>query len=215
MEVQDEPRQRLLEAAGAIFAEKGKQLATVREIIKKAGVNIAAVNYYYQDKDQLYTAAVRNAYQCCAARVPLPTWPPGTPPERKLRDFIRTFVSRVMTAPPEHAWHARLMMREMFEPTGACVEFVRDYVRPSAAVLGGVLGELLPKDVPEVKRNLLAHSIVAQCLHYLLARPIVTLLVGEAEFATYDVELLTDHITEFSLAGLGVRAPGYRKGRRS
>jgi AcrR family transcriptional regulator len=215
MHATDDPRQRLLEAAGAIFAEKGKQLATVRQIIEKAGVNVAAVNYYYQDKDQLYTAAVRNAYRCCAARVPLPTWPPDTPPERKLRDFIRTFLTRAMTAPPEHAWHARLMMREMCEPTGACVEFVAEYVRPSAAVLGGILDELLPADVPAVKRHLIAHSIVAQCLHYLLARPIVTLLVGEAEFAGYDVETLTDHVTEFSLAGLGVRAPGYRKGRRS
>src|SRR4051794_14021303 len=104
MDAPDDPRQRLLEAAGAIFAEKGKQLTTVRQIIERAGVNVAAVNYYYQDKDQLYVAAVRHAYRCCAARVPMPAWPPGTPPGRKLRDFVRTFITRVMTAPPSHAW---------------------------------------------------------------------------------------------------------------
>ena len=57
----DDPRQRLLETAGQIFAEKGFDGATVREICRRAGVNIAAVNYYFRDKERLYIEAVKEA----------------------------------------------------------------------------------------------------------------------------------------------------------
>ena len=42
---------RLLEAAGEIFAEHGYRAATVRQICEKARANIAAVNYYFGDKE--------------------------------------------------------------------------------------------------------------------------------------------------------------------
>jgi hypothetical protein len=71
-------------------------------------------------------------------------------------------------------------------------------------MLQGILAELLPADTPEVKRRLIGQSIIGQCLHYRLARPVITRLVGEEEFRSYDVDLLTDHITTFTLRALGV-----------
>ena len=43
---------RVLEAAGEVFAALGYRAATVRQICEKAGANIAAVNYYYGDKER-------------------------------------------------------------------------------------------------------------------------------------------------------------------
>ena len=51
--------QRLLEAAGEVFAESGYRGATVRQICEKAKANLAAVNYYVRDKDGLYLAVMR------------------------------------------------------------------------------------------------------------------------------------------------------------
>src|SRR6516164_2523355 len=84
----DEPRQRLLEAAGEIFAAKGFEGATVRDICKRAGANIAAVNYYFRDKERLYIEAVKHAACIEPEEVHL-AWPPNTPAAVKLRDFIR------------------------------------------------------------------------------------------------------------------------------
>jgi AcrR family transcriptional regulator len=197
----DEPRTRLLQTAGGIFAERGFHAATVREICQKARVNIASVNYYFGDKECLYVEAVKEAARSCEAAAPLPEWAPGTPPAAKLRDFIRTFLTRVVFN-PRPSWHGMLIMREMVQPTRACVEFVDNFVRPTLAVLRAILNDLLPADVPEVKRHLLVGSIVGQCLHYRFARPIISLLVGQEEFDSYTVDQLTDHITAFSLAGL-------------
>src|SRR3954469_4041424 len=83
-----EPRQRLLEAAEDLFAQRGFDGATVREICDRAGMNVAAVNYHFGDKQALFVEAVKSAYACATAGLP-PTWPPGTPPVEKLRTFIR------------------------------------------------------------------------------------------------------------------------------
>ena len=54
----DDTRENLLLAAGKVFADKGYEKATVREICKAAGVsNLAAVNYYFGDKERLYIEA--------------------------------------------------------------------------------------------------------------------------------------------------------------
>ena len=47
-------RVRLLESAGQVFAEKGYEKSTIREICERAKANIAAVNYYFRDKEGLY-----------------------------------------------------------------------------------------------------------------------------------------------------------------
>jgi AcrR family transcriptional regulator len=205
MPTKDEPRQRLLEAAGEVFAEKGFKGATIREIIRRAETNIAAVNYYFRDKEHLYIDAVKSACQTPSEQNPFPTWPPGTPATVKLRDFIHTMVRRMMDKDGP-AWHQQLFLREMAQPTAACVELVQNVIRPIAEVLMSILRELVP-EVEEVKRHLIAFSIVGQCFHHRVARPVIALLVGPEEYRTYDTKLLADHITQFSLAALGLELP--------
>src|SRR6202012_5005215 len=55
-------RARLLEAAGEVFARKGFECATSREICLRAGVNLAAVNYHFGGVEALYIAALREAH---------------------------------------------------------------------------------------------------------------------------------------------------------
>lgn len=205
MSIPDDTQQRLLQAAGPIFAAKGFEGATVREICQHAQANIAAVNYYFRDKERLYIETVKSAFACQAAEAPAPAWPPGTPPADKLRDFIRMVLSKMLdTSGP--AWHRQLILRELAQPTTACAELVRERIRPLAQVLGRILEELLP-NVSESERYLIGFSIVGQCFYHRVARPVVALLVGDDEHRKYDAELLARHISRFSLAALGLEAP--------
>jgi AcrR family transcriptional regulator len=209
----EDPQRRLLDAAGPEFAAKGLKGATVRTICERAGVNIAAVNYYFRDKERLYAEAVKNAACGSLDAMPLPSWPPGTPPAVKLRDFVRVMVGRLMS-PDKPAWHARLMMRELTEPTAACSEWVDEYVRPLARLLGGILAEALPPETTEFQNYLAGFSVIGQCLFYLHCKPVVQRLLGE-EFPRVTPEVVADHVTEFSLRALGLKLHRREAGGRA
>jgi AcrR family transcriptional regulator len=207
MSTAEDTKTRLLNAAGQVFAAKGFEAATVREICRLAGVgNIAAVNYYFRDKESLYRESVRHAYTCRLAHVPRPTWPPGTPPAFKLRQFLRHFLAALLEG-PDQPWQLELMMRELAHPSAACVEFVHNLARPTFELVLGILDEVLPAETSTTDRHLTVLSIIGQCIYHRLARSVVGLVVGAEEFRAYDAARLAEHIADFSLAALGLRQP--------
>jgi AcrR family transcriptional regulator len=210
MQVPDETQVRLLQAAGPIFAAKGFDAATVREICQQAGANIAAVNYYFRDKERLYIETVKSALDCQAAETPAPNWPPDTPAQVKLREFIHMILANLFD-PNNPAWHRQLILRELAQPTAACAELVQLRVRPLAVVLMKILDELLPS-LTVRRRRLIAFSIVGQCVYHRIAKPIVELLVGPEEYRNYNAALLSEHIAQFSLAALGLEKPISERG---
>ena len=54
-------RRRILDHAAALFAERGFEKVTVREICRDARANVAAVNYHFGGKRSLYLAVVESA----------------------------------------------------------------------------------------------------------------------------------------------------------
>ena len=57
------------------------------------------------------------------------------------------------------------------------------------------------------KLHALAFSVIGQCLHYKMARPIAERLIGAEAYEALDLDYLTDHITSFCLAALGLVPP--------
>ena len=209
----DDTKHRLLETAGMVFAEKGYRAATVREICHRAGVNLAAVNYHFGDKQRLYIESVKRAHFCRGQQIPAPAWPEGTPADAKLRDVILAILSRMLSA-PDDAWQGQLMLRELQQPTAACSELVRDYMRPQFELMMSLLGELLPEEVDENRLRLITFGIVGQCLHFRLGRPILGLLTPPEEYRRYQADYLTEHIADWTLAAIeGLRQRAARERR--
>ena len=141
------------------------------------------------------------AWQARAELFPLPQWTRDTLPQQKLADFVFTLLRR-MVSPAGSKWEGELLLREIAHPTEACQELVHDYIRPNFEALGRILEELMPDATPE-KRHLVGFSIVGQCLHYRVTAPVTRMLVSEGEFSRYQPEKLAEHITEFTLRGIG------------
>jgi AcrR family transcriptional regulator len=208
----EDTKDRILEAAGPIFAEKGFRNATVREICQAAQANLAAINYHFGDKERLYIEAVKRAHRARMDHATLPDWPPGTAPAEKLHGFVYMFLLR-MLADDQASWHTHLMLRELAQPTAACAELVREFIRPHFDVLMSILAELVPPATSEIERHQIAFSVVGQCLHYRVAQPIVQLLISAEEYEQYDAERLAEHISHWTLTALGIVTP-MREARR-
>ncbi len=199
----DTTQLRILDAAGAIFAERGFEKATVRDIAARAEVNLASINYHFGDKERLYVETIKHAHRYRIAQAPLPAWPAGTPAETRLRDFIQTTI-RMMLVVEGLPWQQQLMAREMLRPSGACREMVEDSIRPHFEQLLAILDDLVPPSLPLPRRHQLGFSIIGQCIFYRFHGEVIDLLVPEDERQShFSPRQLGDHIADVALATLG------------
>jgi AcrR family transcriptional regulator len=205
----DDTQTRLLDAAGQVFSEVGFKSATVREICRRAGArNVAAVNYYFRDKEQLYRETLLYAFKCGMEQMPTPQWPDRYPAEQKLRDLIRVMAHHIIDLQGKQQWQMQLLLRELSQPSEAGATLVREFIRPLYEINWAIVRELLP-GVAEDQVHLVAFSIVGQIFYHRVGRAVISRLVGEEEHGTYTAERLAEHVTAFSLAAIaGLKAGG-------
>jgi AcrR family transcriptional regulator len=204
--VADEPsptEARLLEAAGEIFAEFGYRAATVRQICEKAGANVAAVNYHFGDKEGLYLAVLRSVPGAHAQKYPSTRGlDANASAQARLRAFVESLIHRVFD-PGRPGWHAKIISREMAEPTRAFDSLLEEFARPLHRELAGIVRQLLGADACDDEVRLCALSIMGQCVYYHHARTVLARLYAAQDYDdAYAIAQLVDHITEFSLAAL-------------
>ncbi|WP_261345399.1 DUF1956 domain-containing protein [Candidatus Laterigemmans baculatus] len=205
----EDTRLRILHAAGPIFARYGFERATVRRICLAAGVNVAAVAYYFGDKMGLYLEVIRGIRVRRETPYPLPD-DPLVGAEERLYRRIFILLSRMMMDVGEADWEAQLMMREMHQPTAAFEEMVQQYFRPMFAQLNAILAALSPPGTPQPVLHQLAFSIVGQCLYHRIGAATVRAMVpAEVREEYFNLESLARHITAVTLAAAeGGRAAG-------
>ena len=195
-------RQSLIEAAGEVFAEVGFRNATIRDICRRAGANVAAVHYHYGDKEQLYVEVWRYAQERAAAQYPTDLGvAPTAPVEQRLHAFVRAYLLRIFDDGPT-AWSGRLIAREMIEPTHALDQVVEEKIRPQTDQLRLIVREAFGRAADEQVVRKCGYSIVGQCLFYCHCRPVLCRVFPDMKFGAAEIEQLADHITEFSLAAI-------------
>lgn len=196
-------KERLLAAAEEIFADYGYEGASIRQICTKAGMNVAAVNYHFGDKENLYVEAVKRAHSCMS-HASVVADPPGTPPVVRLERFIRAVVPEMHA--PTRATAMKLMMRELADPGKAAGVVVDEFIRPMAYHLWGIIRELLPH-LPEPQVLMTGFSVIAQCLYYRQNRPVSELIFGKPAVDTLSVDMVADHVVRFTLAAVCALSP--------
>lgn len=208
-----ETRMRLLQAGGEIFAHYGFRGATVRRIARKANANVASVNYYFASKEGLYLAVLEHTFATAKSKYP-PDQGLGenADAEERLRAFIGSMLRRVLdTGRP--AWHGRLMIREIADPSPVLDRVVEEAVRPMYDRLAEIVGELLGPGVDEQAIRLGAMSVMGQCLFYHHAGSVISRL-NRRELDAAGIKAIADHITAFSLLALRGGAGGGLAGAR-
>jgi AcrR family transcriptional regulator len=205
-----ETRRRLLEAAVEVFAEEGFRNATLQEIARRANANIAATSYHFRNKEGLYAAVFDYAERHATAES-VPENGDGTAsPEERLREHVTSFLARLLD-PDRPAHFARLLARELVDPTPALDRLVRLRMRSNHERLSEILRELLGEDASDETVRLCTLSVIAQCTLYRNSAPILSRLYPEL-VPTKEIATLADHVTRFSLAAVrGIREKKERR----
>jgi AcrR family transcriptional regulator len=206
-------RQRLLDAAAQLFAERGFRKVTVREICRRARANVAAVNYHFRDKAGLYREVVEMAIAVmeetnAAAREAAE----AAPPADRLRAHVRVYVAALANASGP-SWMHRIIMREQADPTFALDLFVNRAIRPRIEYLKRLVRDLVGPAPSDEAVTLCVFSLQAQSLTLALPNPIGDRLRGRQPLTAGAIDALTDHITDFTLGGITAIAGRRTRGR--
>ncbi len=214
-------RARLLDAAAVLFAEQGFHGTTVREIAQHAGVNLAAGNYHFGSKRALYLEVLRGHFahiqRALRARGGAPR--PGELDRLDADGLRRMLHARVgvmlelMIGPPPGVY-GRLMQREMTDPSEAMPVIVEEFIAPMTREMEDILERLTP-GLERTTLQRCAFSIVGQVLFYLSAMPAVLQVLRLQRYTARLTADLVDHVTAFSLGGLGAVAPAARRRARA
>ncbi len=122
-------RQRVLEVAARLFADRGFRKVTVRDICTAADANVAAVNYHFRDKMGLYREVLEEAITLIRTADAAQIASAGGPAEVRLRAHIQAYLHRLL-AHGADSWVHRLMYREIAEPTPVLDQIVDRAIRP-------------------------------------------------------------------------------------
>ena len=163
-----ETRESIIAAAQEEFVEKGFELASAREICRKAKVNSALLSRYFGSKEVLYRIVAKNLFGDLGA--PLANLSEKVTDENSWRAAVREWVSDMlfMTMPTEKVQKhcAALFRHEVTRPTKFHNEFKEAFGRP---VYEGLKKLISSKIKDEIKLDLIASSIWAQVSVYALA----------------------------------------------
>jgi AcrR family transcriptional regulator len=195
-------RQRLLDAAGPVFAEQGFDRAMGKEICKRAGVNTAAINYHFGGIENLYLALLEEIRNRIAASDSIAAMSDAeTDPKSKLRAFFALIVSALIRS-DSSAWMGQIMGRELITPSGA-TEALWKNARVRMAFFKREVAKILelPVDHPAVERGCV--SVMAP-MHWLLIvdRRLIKRLLPNLGLSPSNADALIDHVTDFAWAGL-------------
>lgn len=194
-----ETRQRLIDSATRLFAERGFAKVTVREICKAARANVAAVNYHFGGKTGLYEEIVQSAIRTMHGTTQeIQKTGEGRPPEEQLRIFVRIFLTRVVQA--RDGWIHRFMAHELNDPTPALDLVVKQVIKPRMAYLGSVIASLLDCRPTDTRVELCVMSVQSQCL--VLLNDKIANRIQPVQITPKRLDQIADHITTFSLAGI-------------
>ena len=202
----DLTRERLLNVAEDLFARKGYHGVSVREITAAAKSNLAAVNYHFSNKQNLYLEVFRSRWVPRAMRIQQAfrkslEGKPVSTPAQVVQALAKAFLEGPLSE-EERVGHHQLMARELGEPTQAFDLVAQKVMKPFFEELANILRTVLPAGFEQGGLMLNMLSIFSQVLYFNFARVPVTRITGREYDEAFRTQLV-EHITQFSLAGLG------------
>jgi TetR/AcrR family transcriptional regulator, regulator of cefoperazone and chloramphenicol sensitivity len=198
----EETRQRLLQAACRVFAEEGYHDATVAGICRRAGANVAAVNYHFGSKEALYAEVWRQVFATFMQAYPVDG---GLPPDSPVEERLYALVLALLHRPFDDGRLGegfQLAVREMVSPTDVFADTWRELTLPVRTFTHNLIVELLG---PAASRQQVLYceiSLINQCLSANFFKGRRKLLFGREHFSRAQLQELARHITDFSLGGI-------------
>jgi AcrR family transcriptional regulator len=195
-------KERILEAACLLFAQKGYLKTTTQEICTEAGANIAGVNYHFGGKENLYREVWRHLNERGTARW-RETIDKASEPEEQLRQFVRLRVEAVLSSGFAGCL-PRVIHREMGDPSPLHDELHETFLNEKREWFLEIVRGIVGRELDEQTLHMAGFCIHSPLIHLLEihSKPKRGGRRPPPGHPSKDPERLIETICTFALAGL-------------
>lgn len=202
-EAESQIQDRILDSAERLFCEKGYAETSIRDITTQANCNVAAVNYHFGSKENLYyrifqrhLSTLRDVRLASINRVMSQE---DVSLENLLHAFAVSFIEPLLDKERSRIF-MRLMVREMLDPHLPKRLFADEMAVPTMKSFGRALMKLCPDiDNRDVVMSIL--SVIGQLIHVVHLENIFDDKMIDG-LTIPDLNEMVEHIVRFSTAGI-------------
>lgn len=139
----------IMEAAEELFAEKGFDGTSVRDVANKAGVNLAMISYYFGSKEKLMESLFRYRGEFTKMQLESVIGNKELSSLEKVYDLIDNYIERIMKQQCFHKIMARVQMTDL---KGTMTQLIHELKRTNQELVKKLIREGQKKG--EFKKNI-------------------------------------------------------------
>lgn len=166
----------ILKAARTVFARRGFEGASMREVAEVAAVNNAMIYYHFKDKDQLYRAVLADSFMAFDRIWEHKIFRSPVCVRAKIQKYVEEFIRY------QHANEdlRRIMSMEFAACSGNCKWLADEFFSQSYEKLAALLREGTRNgELKRVDISLAIPSLVGMIIHSFIIRPIAEHVTGK------------------------------------
>lgn len=157
----------LVQAAGELFAERGYNGVTARQVVSRAGVSLGGIPYHFGSMEALYRETLIEACKASAGSEHFKTLANASTPQEALHLAVVMLLEGYSAV--DVPWQVKLIEREFLEPSDMFRDVIRLKLRPDWEWLCGIVGRAvdLPVDSEAVAFGAITmHTLASTFLTY-------------------------------------------------
>lgn len=200
-------RERLIAAAMKLFAERGPNGVSVRDIAAEAGVTHGSIRYHFGTKGKLYAEVVR----CLGSIDDGPAGPRRAidletlsreDAERQFRIVVHSFVRFQAKLGANSVSAHRVLQAEISRDGGPDPVFYKQVIKPGHEHMKAIIRGIRPEITDEQTLEILAFNVIFQCVMVRTGQGIIKKLLGTRRLSDDSVSRIASLIADVSLAGI-------------
>ncbi|MBL8483481.1 MAG: TetR family transcriptional regulator [Rhodocyclaceae bacterium] len=207
--------ERILDAAEALFAERGVEATSMRAITQRAGANVAAVNYHFGSKEGLLQAVLRRRLDSLNARriAQLDAAEAGAGGAARVKPHlvVQAFFAPAIALAADRTGGGQAFMRLLARSSGNPAQFLREFLAAeNSAVMerfSAAFARAMP-DVPPQEVLWRFHFMLGAFSYAIMGVDNLRLLTGVDVDGEDAWARLPDRLMAFLLGGLRAPLPG-------
>lgn len=182
-------KEKIIEKAGELFAARGYDGVSVRDIAAAAGVNVSAVSYHFGGKEELFREVIRDGLTGISER--LEHIASGkTPVRRRAELMLEAFFTFLL----ENHSVSRIVFHEMAVGGRRLPEAAGDFWLKNSGLIRGMIRSGIDNgDIRPMDETLAFFSLVSLPIYLAFAQPVVAIIRGDSGYSRAYVRKVARH----------------------